>query len=340
MLPTRLRISACLIAATVTVAACGGASATAPTATTPPPTQVPAASRLASDYVNELVNTMQQNSINRGRIDWTDFRAQVFQRASGAQTIVDSYPAITLALGLLDDHHSFYQAVGGGGLGNPRGPRCAAVTAGTPVVPSDIGYVRIGSFGSAVSGADRVFADAIQDQIRQRDSLNLAGWIVDVRGNGGGNMWPMVAGVGPVLGEGVAGFFLFPTGTSVSWSYQGGLALSGTSEIVRTTTPYVLLARLPPRVAVLTDNLVASSGEIVVVSFRGRPNTRSFGTATCGLSTVNTGYRLSDGATLQLTTGTQADRNRTAYGSSIVPDETVAGDAEVVQRAIDWLRGE
>ena len=42
----------------------------------------------------------------------------------------------------------------------------------------------------------------------------------------------------------------------------------------------------------------------------------------------------------KLTTGTQADRNRTAYGSSIVPDETVAGDAEVVQRAIDWLRGE
>jgi carboxyl-terminal processing protease len=340
MLPIRLRISACLIAATVTVAACGGASATAPTATTPPFTQVPAASRLTSDYANELVNTMQQHSINRGRIDWTDFRAQVFQRASGAQTIVDLYPAISLALGLLDDHHSFYQAVGSSGLGNPRGPRCSAVTAGTPVVAADIGYVRIGSFGSAVSGADRVFADAIQDQIRQRDAANLAGWIVDVRGNGGGNMWPMVAGVGPVLGEGIAGFFVYPSGMTVSWSYQGGMAMSGTSEVVRTTTPYVLLERLAPRVAVLTDNLVASSGEVVVVSFRGRPNTRSFGSGTCGLSTVNTGYRLSDGATLQLTTGTQADRNRTAYGNSIAPDETLAGDAEVVQRAIDWLRGE
>src|SRR5438046_771111 len=296
-------------------AACGGASATAPTAAGPTLTQVPGASRLASDYANELVNTMQQNSINRSRIDWADFRAQVFQRASRAQTIVDLYPAITLALGLLDDHHSFYQAVGGGGLGNPNGRRCSAVTAAAPAVPTDIGYVRIGSFGIAVAGADRIFADSIQDQIRRRDAANLAGWIVDVRGNGGGNMWPMVAGVGPVLGEGVAGFFLFPTSTSVSWSYHSGLAISGTSEIARTTTPYVLLARLPPRVAVLTDNLVASSGEVVVVSFRGRPNTRSFGTATCGLSTVNTGYRLSDGATLQLTTGTQADRNRTAYGN-------------------------
>ncbi len=340
MIPKRLRLSACLVAATATVAACGGASATAPTATTPPLTQVTAASRLASDYINELVITMQQNSINRSRIDWNDFRGQVFQRASGAQTIADLYPAISLALGLLDDHHSFYQAVGTGGLGNPRGPRCSAATATTPDVPGDIGYVRVGTFSSAVAGADRMFADSIQDQIRRRDAANLTGWIVDVRGNGGGNMWPMVAGVGPVLGEGVAGFFVFPTGSSASWSYQGGLALNGTSEIARTTTPYVLLARLAPRVAVLTDNLVASSGEIVVVSFRGRPNTRSFGTATCGLSTVNTPFRLSDGATLQLTTATQADRNRTLYGAAITPDETVAGDAEVVQRAIDWLRSE
>jgi hypothetical protein len=33
-----------------------------------------------------------------------------------------------------------------------------------------------------------------------------------------------------------------------------------------------------------------------------------------------------------------ADRERTLYGDSIVPDESVSGDAEVVQRAIAWLR--
>ena len=102
---------------------------------------------------------------------------------------------------------------------------------------------------------------------------------------------------------------------------------------------YVLMTRAP-RVAVLTDALVASSGEAVAVSFRGRPNTRSFGGATCGLSTANSGFRLSDGATLQLTTALMADRNRAAYGVPIVPDETVSSDGEVVQRAIAWLRGE
>ncbi len=114
--------------------------------------------------------------------------------------------------------------------------------------------------------------------------------------------------------------------------------MSGTSEIVRVSTPYMLLTRAS-RVAVLIDALVASSGEAVAVSFRSRPDTRSFGAATCGLSTVNSGFRLSDGATLQLTTALMADRNRTTYGVPIAPDEVVPGDGEVVLRAIAWLRG-
>lgn len=330
------RAAACLLAVIFT-AACGGSS-TAPSAMAP--TQVAGASRLATDYINDLLNIMQANSINRDRISWPDFRAQVVQRASGAQTVADLSPAIVLALGLLGDHHSFYQAPGGGGLGNPGGPRCAAAPASLPALPADIGYVRIPAFSSSAAGADRAFADAVQDQIRSRDAANLAGWIVDVRGNGGGNMWPMIAGVGPVLGDGVAGYFVPPSGPAMEWSLRSGAALSAGGEIVRTTTAYSLRGGGLPRVAVLTDNLVASSGEAVVVSFRGRPNTRSFGSATCGLSTANSGFRLSDGATLQLTTASMADRTRVNYGVPIAPDEGVGGDAEVVLRAIDWLRGE
>src|SRR6185295_12038024 len=220
----------------------------------------------------------------------------------------------------------------------PSGKRCAAPAPSTSKMPADIGYVKVGSFSSTVAGADRAFADAIQQQIRSADAPAVIGWIVDVRGNGGGNMWPMVAGVGAVLGEGVAGYFVPPSGASTPWSYQGGGSFSGTSLVGQTSAPYQLI-RPGARVAVLTDSLVASSGEAVVVSFRGRPNARSFGGATCGLSTANQTYRLSDGAMLYLTVAVMADRNRTPYGDSILPDETVSGDAEVIQRAIAWLRG-
>jgi len=94
-----------------------------------------------------------------------------------------------------------------------------------------------------------------------------------------------------------------------------------------------------PKVAVLTDGRAASSGEAVVISFRRRPNTRSFGGATCGLSTSNSTFRLTDGALLLLTTAVMADRTQSPYGDVVVPDETIGGDAPVVERAVAWLHG-
>jgi carboxyl-terminal processing protease len=181
------------------------------------------------------------------------------------------------------------------------------------------------------------FADSLQQQIRTADAATVIGWVVDLRGNGGGNMWPRVAGVGPVLGEGVAGYFVPPTGAPVAWSYMGGGSFNDGVLVTQTSTSYEPIRR-GAKVAVLTDSLVASSGEAVVVSFRGRPNTRSFRGATCGLSTANSTLRLSDGATLFLTTALMADRNRVGNGDSIPPDEPMSGDADVVQRAIAWIR--
>jgi len=92
-------------------------------------------------------------------------------------------------------------------------------------------------------------------------------------------------------------------------------------------------------VAVLFDNLTASAGEATAVSFLGRPNTRSFGAATCGLSSGNRGYGLVGGATLALTVAVDADRLMRKYGGQIVPDESIADPNQVVTRAIEWLQG-
>jgi C-terminal processing protease CtpA/Prc len=91
-------------------------------------------------------------------------------------------------------------------------------------------------------------------------------------------------------------------------------------------------------VAVLTDGSVASSGEAIVIAFRARADTRSFGTPTCGLSTGVQGFPLSDGATLFLAVSVMADRTRTAYGAQVTPDEIVPDAAQAVERAVAWLR--
>lgn len=69
----------------------------------------------------------------------------------------------------------------------------------------------------------------------------------------------MIAGLGPVLGDGVLGYFIDPTGFEVAWRYNDGVSSSGGTPIERVPTPY-RLRREQPKVAVLTDNAVARLG--------------------------------------------------------------------------------
>jgi carboxyl-terminal processing protease len=315
------------------VAGCGG-GASSPTSPTPVAAEMSATAR---SYLTQLLDIMQANSINRKTIDWPAFRQSVEAAVPNAQTIQGLYPGVRTALGLLNDHHSFYQGPDSTYVYNPSPiGNCTDPTPPTVQAPEDVGYVKVGAFSGGGSAAT-VFAQGIQDALRATDRPALVGWIVDLRNNGGGNMWPMIAGLGPVLGDGTAGAFIDPDGTVVWWGYQGNASISGGSPAVTVTSPYFLL-RSNPRVAVLTNCGVASSGEATTIAFRARPNARSFGTPTYGLSTANRGFSLTGGGTLTLCVSTMADRTGRQYGNALAPDEVIADPSETVRRAIEWLR--
>jgi hypothetical protein len=315
-----------LLAILLLVAGCGGRGER--------PTPVEPVSP-ARAHLDEVLGIMQANSIHRLTIDWKSFRASVLAEAAGAQAIAEAYPAIRTALRLLGDGHTIYYPAAGP-LIWVSNRTCSAAAVTTPALPATIGYVRVSWFSGNAAQAT-AFANGIQDQIRAKDRADLAGWIVDLRGNGGGNMWPMLAGIGPILGEGVAGHFVDPSGAVSNWGYRDGESFLGSTVVQRVDAPY-RLHRERPRVAVLTDNLVGSSGEAMVVAFRRRPDTRSFGTATCGLSTANRPFPLANGASLNLTVSVMADRDLVKYGDSIPPDETLTNPDAAVQRAVAWLQ--
>jgi carboxyl-terminal processing protease len=73
-------------------------------------------------------------------------------------------------------------------------------------------------------------------------------------------------------------------------------------------------------VAVLIDQRTASAAEAVLIAFRGRLHTRSFGRATAGVPTGNVCHRLADGSLLAVTESVAVDRTGNTYGSAIAPD--------------------
>ena len=204
-------------------------------------------------------------------------------------------------------------------------------------VPGDIGYIRIPWVVGSQEKLDE-YITSVQAQIKERDKRELKGWLVDLRGNMGGNMWPMLVGAGPILGEDTLGYFFDSNNRKTAWRYEKGKALLD-GDIQAETANYYTLKSAKPVVAVLTDTLTASSGEAVAVAFKARKHTRSFGAGTCGVSTSNSPFYLSDGSVIWLTTAVLADRHLVPYGHSLAPDEPLK-PAEVVPRAIRWIREE
>lgn len=320
-----------LLAAALLLAACEAAYH---------PTDIPGSdarmSPQARRYVDSALYLMQTYSLQKHEIDWPRFREETYMRANGAAVPAHTYASLQLALQTLNEHSFFIPPTTG--IGGPQTGLWPPLS-GTSHDGGRIGYIRTATFSG--SNAD-AHAQEYHDIIRDIDTAATCGWVVDMRSNPGGNMWPMLAGVGPILGEGVPGAFIDADGVRTLWYYQDGVAgveRGGTRQaITRVARPYRLRRPNPP-VAVITGVNTASAAEAVTIAFRGRPYSRSFGLMTRGLPTANSAYDMTDGATVVLTTAWEADRTGTVYRDRIHPDEAIVGEgpSEALYAAMAWL---
>lgn len=321
-------------------------------------------------YLNQALDEMQKRALRRNAVDWDSLRVQVHNKAANAKLTVDTYDAIRFALASLGDHHSSFHPTPaleqleaerkGSPVQNdnsPPGPMSPFVGRYEPdgktltIDGKRYALLVVPKCFAEENGKEFVaFETRLQQLIASLDSARPEGWIIDLRGNVGGNMWPMIGGIGPILGESDnLGQFFTTSGHSV-WTYRDGVAseVEDTGERAAYSrvdgTPYKM--KNPPAVAVLIDNWTGSSGEAVAIALRGRPRTRFFGEHTQGVSTVNEVFELSDGASMWLTIGVGADRTGKQYLNGLDPDETVKGpnppvspeNDPVVMQAVKWLK--
>ena len=142
--------------------------------------------------------------MGRDTVKWSAIRDSAFLLAAGAKKPHDTYGAIDWALHRANKH-SFLQADAPGAV--------------SELVDGAFGYIHVPQRGgSAVS-----LADSLQTAIRTLKAAGACGWIVDLRDNGGGNMWPMLAGIGPLLGDSLVGRFAVES-DGERWFYRRGVS--------------------------------------------------------------------------------------------------------------------
>jgi carboxyl-terminal processing protease len=308
-----------------------------PTPTNPPtPTTeiLPTQAIGAQHYLSDAIDIIQKNALNSKKVDWEKTRETAFELEKEAKTPEDTYDTIAYyLLKQLGDHHSFFMTpedanrLDNSTVEDYLQPR-------ERLIKDRIGYIAVFAFGAPSEEAGNKYADKIQASIIELSKLPVCGWIVDLRENEGGNMYPMIAGLGALIGEGELGSFKDAAGKTVNWYYKDGQSGEENTPLAKVSHPEFLLNPEETPVAVLISSQTASSGEATALSFRGRPNTRFFGQPSFGLTTGNNEFPLSDGAVIILTVATELDRTGQEYGGKINPD-VVTSNPEA--EATGWL---
>ena len=299
------------------------------------------------NYISAFIDTVRKNSINRDSINWQDYERTMYNLAMEASTIKDTYPILRYGLGLLEDGHSSFKTpeerTNWKGETNEEVILLPEIKA--KYLGDGIGYINVPTFGSGSKNAATAYADTLHKHFTSLyQQYKVEKWIIDLRDNSGGNMWPMLAGLGPLYDNNKLGEFR-GLSKSIPWYYRDGSSLIENEAITTVSdTSHVPNFNNSP-VAVLIGSNTASSGEAVAISFIGRPDTKIFGAPTAGKSTANDDFELADGAAIYLTSLVMSDREGTMYGSKIVPDVNVSSTErdrkhtdDVCATAIQWLK--
>lgn len=183
------------------------------------------------------------------------------------------------------------------------------------------------------------FANDIRSQIKKIDSqIEIKSWIADLRGNNGGDMWPMLGGLNALITDGIVGYFVGNKNQKeIAWESING-EIGFTNKIIDTYK----VKKISKKIAILIDSKTASSGEMTAISFIGLANVKVFGQPSAGYVTANATINLSDGTQLNLATSNVADRTHKIYSGKIIPDVIVntqpnSNIDETLETAKKWL---
>jgi carboxyl-terminal processing protease len=240
---------------------------------------------------NSFLADVQERSINNTKwqaAEWAAYREKVLKSAP-IHNKDEFYEAVANALRALGDNHSYFIP--------PAEHKATEVLKDEEPsfsVKQGVGHIVMPAVTCDVSSEEGGFLDEkwVRDfQLKLEEIWDqvTVGWIIDLRCNLGGNMYPMIAALSPFyLNPNIGGFYgVDKEGTRKTqiifdgWQYKIG------AEQHSYSAP-LLSRRNQKPVKVLIGKHTASSGEFLALSLERQPHVQLVGKPTWGVANVNT----------------------------------------------------
>jgi C-terminal processing protease CtpA/Prc len=267
-------------------------------------------------YVRKAVKLMDKRGLFAEGAAWEEARAVAL--AERPATREETYDVVRQALKVAGGKHSFIMTVE---QQQHSAVEDAETAPSVALLEDGIAVITLPAFSGQNNEENRRYVSAVLDALPE----TVPGAVIDLRGNTGGNMYPMIAAVHRFL----------PDDTILRFKSR-----KYTQPITKAFILQCVNVEAQPQidcpVALLTDDMTASSGEALLLCFRGLENARTFGTPTAGYASANTPILMPDGSKLVLTTGCDVART-----GELFCDDPIAPDVatpEPLEAALSWLR--
>jgi len=309
--------------------------------------------------IDSIYQLIKSKSVYRKTVDWNRVDQAFQNKVDSAKNQEDTLKAFVFVFKQLHDVHSaiYYKNQYFGhykGVDQQTAEKIkplldrSTAQAGkmkAAFLANHFGYIlipTIQAFGEQINS----YAQAIGDSLCKLHSSHTKGYIIDLRLNGGGNLYPMLAGLSAFLGNSQVGGEVDESGRMVrTWQTKNGNFYQGDYQQTNVKAYCKLdLSRMP--VVVLLSSVTRSSGQATAVAFKGRSKTYFIGESTAeGYTTSNNYIQLRSDLALNLATEYIADRKGNVYKVLVRPDLELKGkdnfdqlmqDAKV-KAAFDWL---
>ncbi len=181
------------------------------------------------------------------------------------------------------------------------------------------------------------YADSLQRLLLHLHNKKPIGWIVDLRNNTGGWEYPMIAGLGPLLGEGILAYEVNRDGKiEIEYSYAKPNENGILTKQIELIDSVVILNEKPP-IVVLIGNDTGSAGELLTLCFLDNPNTILLGTPTYGVPTGIAGFFMPDSIMICVTSSVFKNRNMKGNGKPVQPYIYESDNTKILSRAYKWI---
>lgn len=315
-------------------------------------------------YLDSIFHLAKETSVVRNEVNWTEIKKEYDQLSVNAKTEKDIIPAVKFLLKSLGDFHGrlWVDNIPHNGVIKDfvksdfeipkdlfKKYQYGKIPFSGKMIQKKYGYLLIP--GLQMSDQDESNAQKIKSIVCDLQKKHQPeAWILDLRLNGGGTMFPMLSGLSPFLGEDTIGYFLNPaTKYQDSWHLKNGnfnftnyqytnyeMQIEGCENIDLSKT----------KVVVLISAATSSSGEVTTLAFRNRDNTILIGENTAGYTTGVSWNILSENVVIQIAQSYYADRKKNIFqGTSVFPDIHIRGGEDfenlekdkMILEAINWI---